>query len=261
VIDVIWPAISAYLPAVVDHHPLGCHRPRVGDRLVVERLLHRVVTGCSYEDASVEGCSATTMRTRRDEWIDAGVFDALWTEVLAAYDRVVGLVLDDISIDGCITKAPCGGEHAGRSPVDRGKQGTKRSVAVDGRGVPIAVVCAPANRVDHQLLDPTLAELARFNLPEQPSIHLDRGYDTRACRALLADASFDPRVASKRTGSGMKSRQRWVVERTNAWHNQFGQLRRCTDRKARCVELSVLLANVIIVVRRLLARAYRYRIT
>jgi hypothetical protein len=34
----------------------------------------------------------------------------------------VGLVLEEISVDGCITKAPGGGECAGPSPVDRRKQ-------------------------------------------------------------------------------------------------------------------------------------------
>nr|BFE35379.1 hypothetical protein GCM10010200_076300 [Actinomadura rugatobispora] len=29
---------------------------------------------------------------------------------LAAYDRIVGLILDDLAVDGCITKAPGGGE-------------------------------------------------------------------------------------------------------------------------------------------------------
>jgi hypothetical protein len=40
------------------------------------------------------------------------------------YDRLIGLELDDLSLDGCLTKAPCGGEQAGRNPVDRGKRGT-----------------------------------------------------------------------------------------------------------------------------------------
>jgi hypothetical protein len=39
--------------------------------------------------------------------------------VLKAYDRVIGLELNDVAVDGCITKAPCGGERAGKSPVDR----------------------------------------------------------------------------------------------------------------------------------------------
>jgi hypothetical protein len=64
--------------------------------------------------------------------------------VLDAYDRMLGLELSDLAIDGCITKAPCGGQVAGPSPVDRGKQGLKRSVP------------APANRHDSPLLAPTL---------------------------------------------------------------------------------------------------------
>jgi hypothetical protein len=58
--------------------------------------------------------------------------------VLDAYDRMVGLELDDLAVDGCITKAPCGGDAAGRSPVDRGKQGRKRSTITEARGIPLA---------------------------------------------------------------------------------------------------------------------------
>src|SRR5215207_5272383 len=37
-----------------------------------------------------------------------------------------------------------GGEKAGRSPVDRGKRGMKRSVVVDAAGIPLGAVAAPA---------------------------------------------------------------------------------------------------------------------
>jgi hypothetical protein len=53
---------------------------------------------------------------------------------------MVGLELGELAVDGCITKAPCGGEVAGRSPVDRGKQGLKRSVASEARGIPLGIV-------------------------------------------------------------------------------------------------------------------------
>lgn len=259
--DAIYSAVEGLLPVHEDTHPLGCHNPRTDDRTILRAPLYRVVSGCSYDDAAaVVELHGRTVRRRRDVWIEAGVFDRLWAEVIDAYGRIVGLVLDDISVDGCITKAPGGGDHAGKSPVDRGKQGTKRSIAVDGRGVPLGFVCAGANKVDHQLLAQTLAQLDRFLLPELPSVHLDRGYDNKPARAVLDSFGADPRIAEKHTTMRVRSRQRWVVERTNAWHNQFGQLRRCTDRTARCVELSVLLANVIIIVRRLIARAYRYRI-
>lgn len=62
---------------------------------------------------------------------------------------MTGLELDDLSVDGSITKSPCGGELSGRSPIDRGKQGTKRSVACDlleilGYHAEIAVKGTPA---------------------------------------------------------------------------------------------------------------------
>ncbi len=91
--------------------------------------------GCAYERIADGSCSATTLRDRRDEWIALGAMDALQGMALEAYDRIVGLELPDVAVDCCITKAPCGGEKAGRSPVDRGKRGTKRSTAVDARGI------------------------------------------------------------------------------------------------------------------------------
>jgi hypothetical protein len=64
--------------------------------------------------------------------------------VLDAYDRMIGLDLSEVAVDCCITKAPCGGEKAGRSPVDRGKRGIKRSMVVDANGIPLGAIAAPA---------------------------------------------------------------------------------------------------------------------
>ncbi len=89
-------------------------------------------------------------RSRREEWIEAGAMDALEEMVREAYDRTIGLELSDIAVDWdiavdcCITKAPCGGgEMAGKSPVERGKRGIKRSVAVDADGIPLGYITAP----------------------------------------------------------------------------------------------------------------------
>ena len=84
-----------------------------------------LVFGCAYWRIADESCSATTLRRRRDEWIEAGVMDDLEEMARESYDRTIGLDLDEVAVDCCITKAPCGGEKAGRSPVDRGKQGMK----------------------------------------------------------------------------------------------------------------------------------------
>ena len=50
VVEVVWQAIEALLPAQVETHPLGCHRPRVSDRLCFRGILIRLVTGASWVD-------------------------------------------------------------------------------------------------------------------------------------------------------------------------------------------------------------------
>src|SRR4051812_22672938 len=128
----------ALLPPRVEDHPLGCHRARIDDCVVFDKLVEALVFGAGYERIADADCSATTMRRRRDEWIRLGIFDRLRLACLDAYDRMIGLDLADLAVDGCTTKAPCGGECAGRSPVDRGKGGMKRSQLSDGAGVPMA---------------------------------------------------------------------------------------------------------------------------
>ncbi|WP_235432402.1 IS5 family transposase [Nostocoides japonicum] len=178
---------------MLDTHPLGCHRPRIADRIVFDKLVQVLVLGAAYAKIADTTCSATTIRTRRDEWIAAGVFTTLEQLCLEAYDRVVGLDLEHVTVDGCLVKAPCGGEVAGRSPVDRGKLGTKRSVMTDRAGIPIGCVTAPANRHDSPLLRPTLERLGRFEtrfgvgLPDRITVHLDAGYDSSKTRELLAE--------------------------------------------------------------------------
>src|SRR2546426_10264917 len=100
----------------------------------------RLVTGCSWEDAERlvgAAVSDTTLRGRRDEWIAAGVFDRLVEEALAAYDRICGLDLSEVAVDGSQHKAPGGGEGTGPNPTDRGKRGWKWSLASERNGIPI----------------------------------------------------------------------------------------------------------------------------
>ena len=100
-------------------HLLGCHRPGIADRVCFEVVLIRLVTGCSWVTAErlVGGAvSDTTLRARRDEWVAAGVFDALADEALGCYDRIVGLDLPDTAVNRSIHKAPSGGEGTGKSP-------------------------------------------------------------------------------------------------------------------------------------------------
>ena len=206
VVDVIWAAIEPLIPVVADTHPLGCHRPRVPDRDCFQVILVRLATGCSWEDAErlcANKVSDTTVRARRDDWIAAGVFDAIANEAIAAYDRVIGLELSDVAVDGSLHKSPGGGEGTGKNPTDRAKLGWKWSILTDTAGIPIGWTVDGANRNDSILLAPTLDDAAgRGLLAEIETLWLDRGYDSDATRARLDERGITDAVIAKKRRRG-----------------------------------------------------------
>lgn len=267
VADVLWQAFEPLLPPPDRSHPLGCHRPRVADRLCFRGILIRLVTGASWVDIEAildHQVSDTTLRARRDEWIAAGIFEQLKTEAIAAFDRVIELDLDDVSLDGSLHKAPYGGEGTGPNPTDRAKLGWKWSVAVDHHGVPIGWVIDGANRNDIRLLVPTLDAVAEAGLLDDiDTLHLDRGYDYPVVRRQLAALGLTDldiqRRGTKEPGKKQPVRLglRWIVEATNSWWSNYGQLRRNTDRRPRHRHAALCLATTILIVGKLLT--YRDR--
>lgn len=198
IIEPVWEQFAALLPVREVAHPKGGHRPRVPDRVVFDKLVQVLVFGAAYWRIADHTCSASTLRRRRDEWIAAGAMGQLEDLARAAYDWFIGLQLGDVAVDGCTTKAPRGGQAAGRSPVDRGKQGTKRSAGVDAAGIPLATLSAGANRHDSPLLAPTLDTMAAAGaLPDGATVHLDRGYDSRVTRQLLAGRGLSAAIAER----------------------------------------------------------------
>ena len=257
----LWEQFCALLPQRDVDHPLGCHRSRIPDCVVFGKLVRVLIFGCAYWRIADEECSATTLRRRRDEWIEAGVMDALEEMAREAYDRAIGLELADVAVDCCVTKAPSGGEKAGRSPVDRGKQGIKRSMVVDGEGIPLGVVAAGANRHDSPLLAPTLDALRTLGgLPEPVSVHLDRGYDSKPTRRLLEERGLAGVISEKGRSAPLGTTKRWVVERTNSWTNAHKKLVWCTERRGRVIDFWIALFNAVIIVARLVREGWiRYR--
>jgi transposase len=258
IIEPIFQQFLALLPPKSTEHPLGCHRPRIPDRVVFEKLVQVLVFGCAYWRIADETCSATTLRRRRDEWIEAGVMDELEEAAREAYDRVIGLQLADVAVDCRIAKAPRGGEKAGKSPVDRGEQGLKRSMMVDGEGIPLGVVAAGANRHDSPLLAPTLDALNSLGgLPDPVSVHLDRGYDSDVARRLLEERGLSGVISERGEPDPLGSTKRWVIERTNSWTNAHKKLVWRTDREGRVIDFWVAFSSVVIIVGRLAREAWR----
>ncbi len=69
-----------------------------------------------------------------------------------------------------------------------------------------------------------------------------------------------PTISEKGKPAPLAATERWVVERTNSWHNAHKKLLWCTERRGQVIDFWISFSNVIIVVRRLIREAWiRYR--
>src|SRR5215212_1210421 len=53
VLEPLWVQVAALLPTRQVHHPLGCHRPRIPDRVVFDKLIQVLVFGCGYAGSPI----------------------------------------------------------------------------------------------------------------------------------------------------------------------------------------------------------------
>lgn len=236
-----WLLARRLIPKPTKVHRWRGGRPRVPDRRGLAAILFVLRTGCQWKalDATDLGSGSTAHR-RFQEWVRAGLFYRLWRVAARRYDEVQGLDWRWLSVDGCLTKAPLSrSEVVGRNPTDRGKQGVKRSLLVDGNGMPLALALGPANRNDHLLLAETLDGLVARRPSRAALVQhlcLDLGYDDAGSRREAAQRGY---VSHIRSGSrklhqeqhSRKKARRWVVERTHAWLNRFRRLLIRWERK------------------------------
>ena len=129
---------------------------------------------------------------------------------------------------GAWAKPGSGGKKTGRNPTDRGKSGTKKSLAVEAQGGPLGVTIAGANIPDVQLLEETLDAIVvdRPPVTEETPQHLclDKAYDQPLGHEVIEKTDYTPHIRPLReSAEDLPPKQhrhparRWVVERTLAW--------------------------------------------
>lgn len=131
--DDLWEAIRDLLPQHKNTHRFGGGRPRTPDRVCMDAIFFVLRTGCQWKalDAT-KFCPGSTAHDRFQEWIRAGVFLQMWEVGLLAYDEMQGIDWSWLSMDGCMTKAPLGGEKDRQKP-HRSRQERGQTQPVGGR--------------------------------------------------------------------------------------------------------------------------------
>jgi transposase len=132
-------------------------------------------------------------------------------------------------------------------------------VLADGAGAPIGVGVASASPAEVILLEPLLDTIPLRSSPAR--LIGDRGYDSNRVRALLVQQGIQPiiparrnsRAATHQDGRPMRRyRRRWIIERTNAWLQNFRRLVVRYERKALVFLGLVHMACTLIALKRIL---------
>jgi putative transposase len=230
--DDLWDAMADLIPPRVNTHPFGGGKPPTPDRICMEAILFVLRTGCPWKALNATRfCPSSTAHDRFQLWVEQGVFQTLWESGLLAYDEWKGIDWSWLSMDGCMTKAPLGGEKTGKNPTDRAKAGAKRSLLVEGEGIPVGLATAGANRPDMKLTRETLesipVERPQPSADAPQGLCLDNGYAYDEVQEIAQEFHFTTYLPPSKEAAlrvkrkaGRKAR-RWVVERTHSWMNRF----------------------------------------
>jgi transposase len=143
------------------------------------------------------------------------------------------------------------GAKIGNNPTaDRSKLGTKRHILTDKKGIPLSVVISPASTHDVKLVtdvvDNTVIKRTRSSYRSKlksrrrrlQHLCLDKGYKSEQEEQELIKRGYILHIPikkkKKKKGEDSEetaipnrkrySPKRWVVERTNSWHNRFRKL-------------------------------------
>lgn len=238
--DAFWEIAEPLVP-IPERDPLkeykrksGAGRKPLEPRRVFEAIVFVLRTGIQWKALPKEIYgSPSSIHKYFQEWEKAGFFQKLWKRGLAEYDDMEGIAWEWQSIDGGTYKAPLAQESVGRNPTDRGKNGSKRHILVDERGVPLSIVVTGANRHDVSQLA-TVLEGRIACCPEEldvtENLCADAGYVEEEARKTIENAGYIAHVRPRGEEISEKERnpsyrpRRWIVEVSLSWFNRFRKL-------------------------------------
>jgi len=139
-------------------------------------------------------------------------------------------------------------------------------VAEDGSGIPLTLLTAAANISEYTLALLTIDQISVAARPLHPHrrpelLVADKGYDASWLRAALSKRGIRHKIP-KRRKTGQKQepsyntairsyyKTRWIVERTNAWLQNYRRVVVRWDRTCENYEAFIELACILICLRR-----------
>jgi putative transposase len=153
----------------------------------------------------------------------------------------------------------------GHNPTDRSKLGSKRHILTDKDGIPLSTIITSANTHDVIVAIETVDSMVikrptskSNDKKKNQNLCLDKAYHSNEVEEEIIKRGYIPHIRHRREDNDEKKHikrhpaRRWVVERTNSWHNRFRKLFTRYEKKDENYLGLVQLANSLIVYRRLI---------
>ena len=157
----------------------------------------------------------------------------------------------------------------GHNPTDRSKLGSKRHILTDKDGIPLSTVITSANTHDVTVAIDTVDNMvikrqssssstittSTTNRNKKQNLCLDKAYHSNEVEQEIIKRGYVPHIRHRKEEKKHNKKhpaRRWVVERTNSWHNRFRKLFTRYEKKEENYLGLVQLSNSLIVYRRLI---------
>lgn len=121
----LWERLSVLIP-----EPAGRGRRPDNAKGCLEGILYVLRTGCQWDELPKCYPPKSTVHDRLKAWAERGILEKLWQTILIEYDDLKGIGWEWLSADGCITKAPLGGEATGKKSDGQGKARHQKTCAL-----------------------------------------------------------------------------------------------------------------------------------
>lgn len=237
-------------------------RPAYSNLRLLPGILKVLRSGCRWRDLDFPGLpSGITHWRRLRYWQEKACLWPIWQKLLSllAWNNQVNL--SQVKLDGSLVPSYQFVSGTGYSGKHK-RTGTKISAAVDADGLPLAIKLASGNVHDLDLAEGTIARIRVGNKTRPDVVLADKGYDSTIFRRKLRKRGIKANIPEREYAHRRKrgrppkydsqlGKQRFVVERTNAWLKSFRRLRFRSDRTLPMFKTLVQLACIVICVRKL----------
>lgn len=239
-------------------------KPAYPNIVLLPGILKLLRGGFRWRDLDAPGIPSGVTHWRRFRlWERKSRLWRLCRGVLAKLYHEGKVDLSLAAIDGTLVSSFCFKQKTGYSGKHH-RTGTKILSVTDRQGLPLSPVTASGNRHDQPLALPALKRL-KVSRRTRPGVILgDKGFDSAGFRRRLRRRGIKTNIPQRQYPSRKRRRrgrppdydrelgkQRFVVERTNAWFKSFRRLRFRYDYTGASFQGLALLAFLVVCVRRL----------